>query len=119
MDKFSFYTDKKQVKEMVYKVFFGQNKRTIHDVNFEYLFPEVYDFIVNFKKTKGDYRSLSHALQLAESNLIFNKIVKSIMNYNPEIKLVTVHDSIICAKKYSKIVELIFEEKLKQHFDMN
>ena len=41
------------------------------------------------------------------------------MDYNPEIKLITVHDSIICAKKYSKIVELIFEEKLKQQFNMN
>jgi hypothetical protein len=119
MDKFPLYTDKKMVKEMVYKVFFGKNKKNIHDINFEYLFPEVYGFILNFKKNKGDYRSLSHALQLAESNLIFNKIVKSIMNYNPDIKLVTIHDSIICAKKYSKIVKLIFEEKLKQHFNMN
>lgn len=119
MDRFPIYNEKKLAKEMVYKVFFGQNKKNIHDENFEILFPEVYQFIINFKKNKGDYRSLSHALQLAESNLIFNKIVKSIKDYNSDIKLITVHDSIICAKKYSKIVELIFEEKLKQQFNMN
>lgn len=119
MDRFPIYNEKKLAKEMVYKVFFGQNKKNIHDENFEILFPEVYQFIINYKKNKGDYRSLSHALQLAESNLIFNKIVKSIKDYNSDIKLITVHDSIICAKKYSKIVELIFEEKLKQQFNMN
>jgi len=119
MDKCPIYTEKKLVKEMVYKVFFGQNRKNLHDENFENLFPEVYKFIIEYKKSKGDYRSLSHALQLAESNLIFNKIIKSIMEYNPDIKLITVHDSIICAKKYSQIVELIFEEKLKQQFNMN
>jgi hypothetical protein len=65
-----------------------------------------------------DYRSLSHELQRAESNLIFNKIIKEIMYICPEVKLVTIHDSIVFQSRYKEIVENIFNQKIKQEFDI-
>ena len=65
----------------------------------------------------GDYRILAYNLQRSESNLIFNKIIKKLMDIYPEIKIVTVHDSIICSIKYKDIVEIIFNKMLKEEFN--
>jgi hypothetical protein len=109
--------DKKQIKEVVYKVLFGRNLRNKHDILFKRVFPTIHEFIKSYKREMGDYRKLSYHLQRAESNLIFNKIIKKIMELYPEIKVVTVHDSIICARKYRDIVEIVFNKMLKEEFD--
>jgi hypothetical protein len=104
-------------KEMVYKVFFGKNySNNKHDVNFKYLFPTIYSFIRAYKKEMKDYRSLAYYLQREESNFVFNKVIKTILNLYPEVKLITVHDSIICANKYKDILEIIFNQKMKEEF---
>ena len=64
----------------------------------------------------GDYKVLAHVLQSAESNLIFNKIIREIMNLYPDIKIVTVHDSIIFPKKYRDDIERIFDQKVIEEF---
>ena len=107
---------KKTVKKFIYKVFFGRNFNSKGDNLFKSLFPTIHQFIKFYKKDKGDYRILAHDLQNLESNLIFNKIVKELMYIYPEIKIITVHDSIICNLKYRKIVESIFNSNLTKEF---
>ena len=64
----------------------------------------------------GDYRSLSYDLQRAESGLIYNKIIKKLMVEHPEIKMITVHDSIVYPKKYREIVTQFFYDEIKSEF---
>ena len=108
--------DRSKAKETIYKVFFGKNFRSKGDDIFISLFPTIHEFIKIYKKEHKDYRILAYDLQNLESNLIFNKIVKEIMYIYPEIKLITVHDSIICAVKHRDIVERIFTHNLEKEF---
>jgi hypothetical protein len=114
----SIIKQKGKVKEMVYKVLFGKNYNSKEDRIFRGLFPTIYNFIKVYKKESGDYRTLAYDLQRSESNLIFNKIIKEIIIVHPDIKIVTVHDSIVYAKKYKSIVENIFNRKLEEEFDI-
>jgi hypothetical protein len=108
---------RKEIKEVVYKVLFGRNYKNNADNLFKKLFPTIHTFIKSYKKEMGDYRMLSYNLQRAESNLIFNRIIKTIMELDPNIKLITVHDSIICARKHKEAVEIVFNTLLKDEFD--
>lgn len=108
---------KKIVKEYIYKVFFGKNGNCKADKMFKNLFPTIHTFIKNYKSKHKNYKVLAHKLQYLESNLIFNEIVKRIMEVYPDVKLITIHDSIMCAKKHKNKVEEIFNQKLSQHFD--
>jgi hypothetical protein len=110
------FKQKKLVKEMVYKVLFGKNFRSKGDSLFKKLFPTIYLFIKEYKTLHNNYKVLSHDLQNLESCLIFNKIIKEIMYIYPEIKLVTIHDSIVCQKKYKEIVEKIFYRHIYEEF---
>ena len=110
--------NKQEAKDLVYKVLFGKNYKNKSDLIFKGLFPTVYNFIKIYKSKAKDYRKLSHRLQKDESNLIFNKIIKNIMYIWPEVKIITVHDSIIFQRKYKSLVEEIFNNKLKQEFDI-
>lgn len=112
-------TNKKLVKEMTYKVLFGRNIASSKaDKYFKSLFPTIYDFIKRYKKENGDYRVLAYDLQRAESSLIFNKIIRKVMNYYPEIKMITIHDSIVVPKIYREEVNIIFENELKKEFNI-
>ncbi len=109
--------NKKVIKELTYKVLFGRNmKNSKADKVFISLFPTIHNFIKLYKKEKGDYRILAYDLQKAESNLIFNTIIKKIMNIYPEIKIITVHDSIVFPRKYRDIVNTIFESEINNEF---
>ena len=59
---------------------------------------------------------MAYELQKAESNLIFNKIVKRIKEYSPEMKIVTVHDSIIVPRSRKDEAEAIFKTMLFEEF---
>ena len=112
-------SDRSKAKEMTYRVLFGRNgSNNKSDKQFSKLFPTIHHFIKLYKKDHGDYKVLAYDLQRAESNLIFNKIIRTIMNYNPNIKVVTVHDSIIVARKYKDEVLSIFKTKLYEEFDL-
>jgi hypothetical protein len=101
---------------MTYKVLFGKNYSNKYDSLFYSLFPSVYKSIRDFKKVADDYRSLSHKLQTMESNFVFNRVVKRIYSLYPEIKLFTVHDSIIFPKKYYTEVKNIFDQEMEIEF---
>ena len=112
--------DKKKVKEMTYKVLFGRNiANSKVDKNFKKLFPTIHQFIKNYKKENGDYRVLAYDLQKAESDLVFNTVIKKVMQFYPEIKLITIHDSIVIPRKYKEEVNQIFEIELKKEFNIN
>lgn len=116
MDHFG-VKDKGYVKEMTYKVLFGRNGSTSKaDKMFCKLFPTIHNFIKLYKKDNGDYKVLAYELQKAESNLIFNKIIRHIMTLYPEIRIVTVHDSIIIPRNRMEEVKAIFEVKLYEEF---
>jgi hypothetical protein len=111
--------DKRSVKEMTYKVLFGRNVvNSKADKFFKTLFPTIHNFIKLYKKEHGDYKILAYDLQKAESNLIFNKMIKTIMNLHPEIKIITIHDSIVVQKKYRDIVNNIFQSEISKEFNL-
>jgi len=110
-------TNRPLVKEMTYKVLFGRNMHNSKaDKAFKELFPTIHNFIRLYKKEKGDYKVLAYELQKAESNLIFNKIIREVKNSFPEIKIVTVHDSIIVPRNRRHEVDAIFRTKLYEEF---
>lgn len=82
------------------------------------MFPSIHTFIKLYKKEHKDYKVLSYELQKAESNLIFNKIIKDIILNYPDIKMVTVHDSIIIKKSDKDVVDAIFKTKLFEEFNI-
>lgn len=106
-----------EIKKIVYQVFFGKNGRSKSDLFFKKIFPSIYNFIVNYKKINGDYKSLSYNLQIEESNFIYNKVVIEFSRQFPEAKFLTIHDSIIVPEKYAaqckKILEDCFERTFK------
>lgn len=110
---------KSEVKELTYKVLFGRNRsNSKSDKIFSQLFPTIYHFIKLYKKEWGSYKVLAHHLQREESKLIYNKVIKKIMILHPDIKIITVHDSIIFPVKFRTEVESIFNWELSQEFDL-
>ena len=109
--------DKKNIKELTYKVLFGKNHRNKSDNLFKSIFPSVHNFIKTYKRIKGDYRILSYELQRLESNLIYNSIIRDLMTYYPDIKIITIHDSIIYPERWEKEVKEIFNTKLENVFN--
>lgn len=117
----SIITNRKDAKEMIYKVLFGDNLKANKKVNiiFKKLYPSVYEYILEFKEHKKNYKELSHELQKMESEFIFNKIIKEIYDTYPDIILFTVHDSILFPKSHQEKIEIIFNkhfEKLIKNF---
>jgi len=107
---------KQEAKDLVYNVFFGKNYKTKFDIAFSKIFPTIYNFIKFYKKMRGDYKSLAYDLQNLESDLIFNKIIKELNDINPNIRLITVHDSIICKKSDREMLESVFYKHLSNEF---
>jgi hypothetical protein len=102
--------DRNEAKIMMYKVLFGVNGDTKkYNKMFHSIFPTVYKFIKDYKKSKNNYKTLSHSLQNLESNFIFNNVINHIMKSNPEIKIFTIHDSICFPLKYRETVINIFK----------
>lgn len=117
-DKFKIHEIKK-LKDMVYKVLFGRNYPNKFENIFGEIFPSIYRFIKFYKKKMGGHKILAHKLQNLESNFIFNKVIKEIMDNDDSISLLTVHDSIICKTQDYPIVKNIFDKNLQQEFFYN
>jgi hypothetical protein len=107
------------VKQMTYKVLFGHNRSNSKaDKTFSGVFPTIHQFIKFYKKECGSHKILAHDLQKAESNLIFNNIIRKINLLHPEIKIVTVHDSLIFQRKWQVEVNRIFQSEINREFDL-
>ena len=110
--------NKSEAKEMTYKVLFGKNHNNSKwDNFFKLLFPTIHHFIKLYKKEHNDYKVLAYTLQRMESKLIFGDVIKTIMIVNPDIKIITVHDSIIVQTKYKDFVNSVFNSKIYDNFD--
>jgi hypothetical protein len=106
--------DREAAKTMMYKVLFGKNGyKKRENILFQKHFPNVFDFIRNYKEQAKDYKILSHDLQLRESDFIYNKVVSHLMNSFPNMPIFTVHDSIVVPIKYKDDVTPIFEYYLR------
>lgn len=106
---------REDAKKVVYKVFFGPNRDNKKDCKmFRKVYPSVYDFICEYKSMNKNYKCVSHMLQYMESKFIFQDVIYEIMKKHPEIKLITVHDSILFPSQYKNIVKKIFENKLNE-----
>jgi len=104
--------NRNDAKLLVYKVLFGKNGDFIKSSKiFGKIYPNVLKFIQKYKIDKGDYKSMSHELQRIESDFIFNNIINKLMNEYPQIKIITIHDSIIFNCKYYNIVNDIFNNE--------
>jgi len=102
-------TEKKEAKELVYKVLFGNNKNNRKDNKiFKKLYPSIYEYILEFKELRKNYKELSHELQKMESKFIFNDVIREIYDTYPQIIFFTVHDSIIFPMSYKDKIESIF-----------
>lgn len=108
--------DKKQCKELVYVTLFGKNSSKRKNP-FAKLFPSIYNFLIDYKNTYGDYRAVAHKLQNEESNFIFNKLIKNLTIINPKINVITVHDSIIVEKQYEEQVQNLMNSMLGEEFN--
>lgn len=105
--------DKKSAKDLTYKVFFGQNRNNSKsDKMFTKLFPTIHNYIVLYKKDFHNYKILAQHLQRFESDIIFNKIVSKIMILNPDIRIITIHDSLIVQEKWKETVSKIFYDEI-------
>jgi len=109
---------KKDAKKMTYKVLFGRNHiNSKPDIAFCKLFPSIHHFITLYKAEHKNYRMLSYKLQEMESNVIFNRVIQRIMLIDPNIKMVTVHDSIIGKQSDRVIIESVFNDELDNFFN--
>jgi len=108
--------EKKEIKKIIYVVLFGTNHggKTENKI-FKSLFPSIFGFIKWYKKEeKKDYKALSHELQISESNLLFNNIIKEIIEKYPDLPFFTVHDSITVKDKDYDKVKKIFNKHIKK-----
>ena len=106
--------DRDEAKIMMYRVLFGKNgHKRRENILFKEMFPTVYEFIRNYKESAKDYKVLSHDLQLRESDFIYNKVVRHLMNSHPDMPLFTIHDSIDIPIKYKDEVQNIFDYYLR------
>lgn len=102
--------NRKDAKMMMYKVLFGQNTDSRKENKlFKSIFPTVFAFIKDYKSVNDDYKSLSHELQLLESDFIFNKVINHLIKSNPDIPVFTIHDSISFPKTYKNEVREVFD----------
>jgi len=107
-------SSRNDAKILMYKVLFGKNiDKRIENKIFKSMYPTVYSYIKEYKYLSDDYKSLSHQLQIIESDFIYNKCVKTIKKKFQKIKLFTIHDSIIFPIKYKEEVQLVFNNYLK------
>jgi hypothetical protein len=103
---------RREAKELIYKVLFGNNLKSGKKVNniFKKIYPSVYEYILEFKENRKNYKELAHELQKKESDFVFNVVIKEIFETYPDIILFTVHDSILFPISYRDKVELIFNK---------
>jgi hypothetical protein len=101
--------ERNECKVKMFYVLFGENKwNSKIDIAFKKYFPEVFKWMVKQKIDTKNYKVIAHELQLKESKLVFDNIVYRIKKEIPQIRLFTVHDSIIFPKKYNEKVREIF-----------
>ncbi len=101
---------RKEAKVEIYSVLFGKNISDKSNQLFKQLYPEVYEYILQYKKENKSYKSLARYLQKIESDFIFNKLIPKIIEQN-NIPIITIHDSILIENQYYNQVKQIFDKE--------
>lgn len=104
---------RKEAKVKVYAVMFGRNIGSEWDLCFKKLYPNVYNWILNFKTECKSYKSLAQKLQKTESDFIFGYVIPKIIEWK-NVSIITIHDSIVFEDIYKDKIEEIFENCKKQ-----
>lgn len=100
---------RKEVKVNIYSVLFGRNMtKNYWNKLFNSLYPEVHEWIINYKKENKNYKIIAQHLQALESEFMFKQLIPEIIAYNKNIKLITIHDSVMIQEKYYSEVKKIF-----------
>lgn len=100
---------RKEVKVNIYSVLFGRNmSKNYWNKLFNSLYPEVHEWIINYKKENKNYKIIAQHLQALESEFMFKQLIPEIIAFNKDIKLITIHDSVMIQEKYYEDVKTIF-----------
>lgn len=110
--------DRDQVKKAVMVTLFSSN-RHIGDKpdadlknRFREFFPDVYSVIQKLKE--GEKNRLARFLQRSESMVVLAHTCKRLHNLDPEIPLITIHDSISTTEEHAEIVEQVLLEEAER-----
>ena len=95
-------------KEQFFRYLFGGVKSQFKE--FQNLYPTISKFISQYKRKLGNYKLLSHELQLLEGSFIFKGICPELTKQ--KIKYFTVHDSICVKSSDFDKMALIFDSHL-------
>ena len=101
-------------KMMVIKSLFNRKKEqtTKYKEIFKKEFPFIFDYMENYED--DSLQELWLSLQRLESDFIFKKVYMSIINQFPNIKIITVHDSIYYPLKYHDSIKKIWDKHRKE-----
>jgi hypothetical protein len=108
------FNSRDAAKRSTYRVLFGKSRRNAQNAVFAALYPAVWQALCDFKLREGNHAAVAHMLQRAESEFLFNRVIKQLIVDFPDMPIVTVHDSIIVPVSYKDRVEVFFEEQQHQ-----
>jgi hypothetical protein len=102
---------RREVKVNVYSVLFGRNMTPDYwNLLFGELYPNVYAWIREYKRTSGSYKAIARELQRIESNFIFNNLIPDVVLRHGDLPIVTIHDSIVIPRSAYADVRQIFQD---------
>lgn len=109
--------NRKKAKEIMFTSMFVANNQAMHIEAvkiFKKTFPEVYDVFYQIKKSKGEHRALALVLQNLEAQFVLERACRIISEFNPNVPLFTVHDSIVTTPEYVPIIRLVLKNVLTE-----
>lgn len=112
MEYFKNQYTRKEVKEIMFKVLFSQNKSYMDDKKvFKQVFPFIYN--ITFKLKQKEHNKLAICLQKMESEIFIDCIAKKLVESG--IVPFTIHDSVIVEKEHQQraleLIQGVFKEK--------
>jgi len=108
--------NRKEAKEMFYHYLFGTSKNAESRKMFKRMYPSIDRWLHKYKIEHG-YKSVARNLQRLESDLIYNNIINEIKLIDPNIPIITVHDSLIVPESKADLCSNIFNKHVDQIFE--
>lgn len=107
--------DKQKIKEMIFTVFFSNNKfigqvEAKPKSDFKAAFPSVYEIFRQLKVK--NHTALAHILQRIESEIIVQRVAKRIASERPELPIFTIHDSVATTEGNEDYVAAVIKEEV-------
>jgi hypothetical protein len=108
--------DRKAVKKIIFLALYSSNRFFNADAAlpkriFKGMFPEVYEVLFLFKTAQAE--RLPILLQKIESQLILDRVAKTISKKHPDMPLFTIHDSIVCPLNKEEECKRIIESETR------